>query len=96
MPCDVVPRHQAVNTELKELQRGKPELWDAETSYLGGVVRRTVNPFHVIELVPLLKVSVGGYRVWAVDGSIEKGGGGGCGARRRRLAVGGSHTTPMF
>ena len=47
---------QAVNTELKELQRARPDMWEAETSYYGGVVRRTVNPFHVIELIPLLKV----------------------------------------
>lgn len=49
---------RAVNTELKELQAARPDLWDAETSYYGGVIRRAVNPFHVIELVPLLKVGV--------------------------------------
>ncbi len=47
---------QAVNTELKELQRARPDMWEAETSYYGGVARRIVNPFHVIELIPLLKV----------------------------------------
>lgn len=31
-------------------------MWEAETSYYGGVVRRAVNPFHVIEVIPLLKV----------------------------------------
>jgi len=47
---------RAINTELKELQAARPDLWDAETSYYGGVIRRAVNPFHVIELIPLLKV----------------------------------------
>lgn len=47
---------RAINTELKELQAARPDLWDAETSYYGGVIRRAVNPWHVIELIPLLKV----------------------------------------
>jgi hypothetical protein len=49
---------RAINTELKELQAARPDLWDAETSYYGGVIRRAVNPWHVIELIPLLKVRV--------------------------------------
>ena len=55
---------RAINTELKELQAARPDLWDAETSYYGGVIRRAVNPFHVIELIPLLKV-----RFWLWDAS---------------------------
>lgn len=48
---------RAINTELKELRQERPDLWDAETSYYGGVIRRAVNPFHVLELIPLLKVN---------------------------------------
>jgi hypothetical protein len=47
---------QTVNTELKEFQRERPDLWAPEALYYGGIVRRTVNPYHIIELKPWLQV----------------------------------------
>jgi hypothetical protein len=54
--CRRLPHVQTVNTELKEFQRERPDLWAPEALYYGGIVRRTVNPYHIIELKPWLQV----------------------------------------
>lgn len=47
---------QEVNSELKELQRENPDMWAPESLYYAGIVRRAVNPYHVVELEGWLKV----------------------------------------
>lgn len=53
---------QEVNNELKALQKENSELWAPEALYYAGIVRRAVNPYHVVELQTWLKVRIISHR----------------------------------
>jgi hypothetical protein len=53
---------QEVNRELKEIKATKEELLGPQALYFAGIARRTVNPYYVVELKPLLQVGESGSR----------------------------------